>query len=333
MDKFFYRKKGYAYLALIAVGLCSQRQAKAQVDGIAAVVNDRAITFSQVKKEVGATEAQYREIYHGLELVEKLKEARLGALKSLIERELIIQEFKQKGWFIPDNIIEDRFRGIIKQQYDGDRTALIRTLQANGTSVSNFKDTLKEQMVVQAMRSQNVSSSVIVSPFQIEQYYQENIRQFLEPDQVKLKMIYRRKGLFKEKRTMENGEVEEVDPEELLMKELLRKIETGSDFNSLARAYSDRSDGGSMGWVSEDTLRKELARAAFKLRPGQNSGVIKTDDGFYVLQVEEIKKATVVPLAEVRDQIETTLKQQERERLQQEWLDSLRAKAFIKPFY
>lgn len=306
------------------------------VDGVAAVVNDRVITFSQVRKEVDPTEAQYREIYSGVELVEKVKEARLSALKSLIERELIIQEFNSKGYFIPDNVIEERIRRIVKDQYEGDRGALVRTLQANGMTVSGFKEQVRNNIILGAMRARNVSSSVIVSPFAIEQYYQDNVRQFVQPDQARLRMIFLKKGLFREKRTGPDGQVREVDPQRLIMEDILAKVQTGSDFASLARGYSEgpqRTNGGDLGWVSATTLRPELAKVAFSLMPGQNSGIVETDDGYYILMVEEIRKATVIALNDVRERIENTLMQQEQERLQQEWLDGLRSKAFIKMFF
>ncbi|MDZ4787650.1 MAG: peptidylprolyl isomerase [Blastochloris sp.] len=306
------------------------------VDGVAAVVNDKVITFSQVRKEVDPIEAQYRELYSGIELVEKVKEARLNSLKSLIERELIIQEFTTKGLFIPDNIIEERVRKITADNYEGDRRALVRTLQAQGVSVSQFKEQLRNQIIIQAMRSRNVSSAVIVSPYQIEQYYQDNVRQFVRPDETKLRVIYMKKSLFKERRMGADGKEEEYDPQRSVIEEILQKIKSGSDFASLAKGYSEgtqKSDGGNLGWVSESTLRPELAKVAFKLRPGQNSGVVETADGFHLLMVEDRRRATVIPMVEVRERIESTLLQQEKERLQQEWLDGLRSKAFIKMFF
>jgi parvulin-like peptidyl-prolyl isomerase len=300
-------------------------------DGVAAVVNDKVITFSQVKKEVDPIEVQLRQQYAGVELIDKIKEQRLSALKSLIERELIIQDFNKMGGYIPDNYIEDQVRMIIKREYDNDRVAFIRTLQARGLSQADFKQELRKNVIVRAMNTRNVQDAVIVSPFQIEQYYQDNVRQFVQPDQVKLRLIFMKKSLFPEK-----VDGKDVDPNLEVMQEIKRKIETGSDFASLAKGYSEgarASDGGDMGWISEGTLRSELAKVAFKLKPGQNSDVIVLNDGYYILQVDDIKKSSVVPLAEVRADIEKSLELQEKERLRQQWLDGLRSKAFIKMFF
>jgi peptidyl-prolyl cis-trans isomerase SurA len=327
--------------AIVVVGglaslLSAPTQAQKPTDGIAAVVNDRVITFSEILGEVRPLERQYSELYSGLELMEKLREARLNALKSLVERELIIHEFKEKGYFFPETVVEEDIRRHIDERYEGNRRAFIRTLQANGVSLSNFKERRLEDRMVMAMRAKEVQQAVIISPYQIEQYYQENVKEFVRPDQVRLRMIYMRKGLFKETRTNEDGTTYEVDPQRLIMEELLRKVETGSDFSSLAQSYSEspqRVNGGDMGWVSEKTLRQELSDAVFTLRPGQNSPIIETSDGYYIALVEDVRKATVVALQDVRESIENTLLQRERERIQQEWLDGLRAKSFIKMFF
>ncbi len=339
--KEFRRARRWHFLGAILIlaacaGLAGLEGTRAQpVDGVAAIVNDRVITFSEVKKEVEPAEKLLRESYSGQELVDKVKQARLGALKTLIERELIVQDFNKQGFFIPDSYIEDRVKDVVKERFDGDRTVFIKTLLANGLSLDQYKQELKRQTIVQAMRSKNVSSAVVVSPYRIEQYYQENIQRFMQPEQVHVRLIFLKKAILPQTRKKADGSDETFDPQAELMKDITYKLDTGADFGELARSYSEgpkRDEGGDLGWVSKETLRGELAPLAFQLRPGQRSAMVTTDDGYYVLKVEDVRKPAVQPLSEVRDDIEKNLIQEERQRLQQEWLDSLRAKAFIKMF-
>lgn len=305
------------------------------VDGIAAIVDNRVITFSEVKKQVDPTERILRATYDGQELVDKVKEARLNALKSLIERELIIQDFKKNGFFVPENLIEDRIKDTINSQFDGDRTAFLKTLMANGMSLAQYRDNMRDNIVVQSMRQKNVSSSVIVSPYRIEQYYRDNIRQFVQEKQISLSLIYLRKSVFKDKRKLPDGTEIEIDSQEELLKEVLYKLDTGAVFSEMARAYSEapqRADGGSLGWIQADQLRPEIRAEAFVLKPGQHSRIITTDDGFYILKVDDVRRESVEPMSEARLKIERSLIQEERQRLEQEWLDTLRSKAFIKMF-
>lgn len=317
--------------------LLASFSAQAQLaDGIAALVNDRVITFSQIRREIASTEARLRQLYSGADLEKRLDAARHMALDALIERELIIQEFNRAGYQFPDDAIENRLQRVIAETYDGDRSALIRTLAANGTTLSQFREELRNNMVVQGMRAQAVRGPVVVSPFAIEQYYQENVAEFFRPEQMKLRVIYMRRGTRMETRIDESGREVLVDPQKLIMQEILHKVETGSDFAALAEAYSEgthRDRGGDMGWVSARDLRPELSEVAFRMHQGQVSELIETSDGYYLLFAEAKRNASVIPLAKVRDQIEATLIQAERQRLQKAWVDSLRAKSFVKTFF
>src|SRR5258708_36339879 len=87
------------------------------LNGIAAVVNDEVITFSQVRELVGAKEQSARQQLKGEELVEKIKEIRLQAINDLIDRQLILQEVKKQKFQIPDYFINDRVSTIIREEF------------------------------------------------------------------------------------------------------------------------------------------------------------------------------------------------------------------------
>ena len=68
------------------------------------------------------------------------------------------------------------------------------------------------------------------------------------------------------------------------------------------------------------------------LAPGQTSEVINTDDSIYLMLVEDKKAAHPKPLAEVRSEIEKTLRVQQQAQLQKQWIDGLKKKTFIRYF-
>jgi parvulin-like peptidyl-prolyl isomerase len=53
---------------------------------------------------------------------------------------------------------------------------------------------------------------------------------------------------------------------------------------------------------------------------------------YYILMVEEVKKATVTPLTSIRDAIESTLVAAESEKVQKDWIDRLKRDAYIERF-
>jgi len=308
-------------------------------DGIAAVVNDKVITYLQINEQVSETEKLLRQNLQGQELFDRLKEAKLNVLKALIDRELIIQDFKKLGGTIPDTFVNARIDDEIRERYGGDRVVFIKTLYERGETMEKFRDEIQDNAIVQYMRAKNVSQTVLVSPYQIEQYYENNLRLFQQDEQIKISTIVLRKAQFPSTETGPDGKQTSYDPQEEIAKEILYKLDTGAEFADLAKSYSEGSnkdDGGALGWVTARgklAIRADLWPYIENLQPGQHTDVIATSDGFYyIVQVEDRAKAKVTPLEDVRKQIEDTIISQQSQLRQQEWLDSLRAKAYIKMF-
>ena len=308
-------------------------------DGIAAVVNDKVITYVQINQQVAETEKLLRQNFQGEELFQRVKEAKLNVLRALIERELIIQDFKTAGGFIPETYTTERINDIIRTEYGGDRVAFIKTLYERGVTMQKYKDEIQDNAIIGYMRNKNVVQTVLISPYQIEQYYQQNLRLFQQDEQVKVSTIVLRKSLFPSQRTNKDGHQETYDPQMELATDILTKLDTGTDFADMARSYSEagnKDDGGELGWVTQNgktAIRADLWDPISKLEPGQHTDVITTSDGFYyIIQLEDKKKPSMAPLEDVRAQIEQTVINEESQVRQQSWLDSLRAKAFIKMF-
>jgi len=320
---------------------CAATAARAQylADGIAAVVNDKIITYVQINQQVQETVNLLRQNYQGQDLFQRVQEQKLNVLKALIDRELIIQDFKSSGGFIPDTFTAQRIDDIIRDQYGGDRVAFIKTLYERGVTMQKYKDEIKDNAIVGYMRNRNVVQTVLVSPYQIEQYYQQNLRLFQQDEKIKVATIVLHKSLFPSTRTGPDGKSQTYDPQQELAENLLYKIDTGSDFGEMAKSYSEagnKDQGGELGWVTQNgktAIRADLWPSIAKLQPGQHTDVIPTDDGYYyIVMVEDRSKAAMTPLEDVRGEIEKKIVDDQLQIRQQQWLDSLRAKAFIKMF-
>jgi peptidyl-prolyl cis-trans isomerase SurA len=299
------------------------------VDGIAAIVNKDVVTISQVRELVGARERSLRDLYRGAELEQKVEEMRISAIKDLIDRQLILQEFKklqEKGASIPEYVIDDRVQAIIRQEFGGDRAAFVRTLQAQGFTLTRFKEIEREKVIVQAMRQSKVENDFVISPTQIQTYYDKNKSAYATPEQVKLRMIVIREG--------SSGDVPEVGSKKDLAEEIRQKVASGAEFDRMAQMYSEdettQQAGGDWGWIERNTLNQELTNVAFSLRAGEVSPVINIENTYYIIKVEARKNAAIKPITDVRDEIEKNLIQQERMKAQQRWLETLRQKAYIK---
>ena len=77
---------------------------------------------------------------------------------------------------------------------------------------------------------------------------------------------------------------------------------------------------------------ESLTKIAFALKPGEMSQVISMGDNYYLLYCEAKKAASTKPLKDLRPEIEKALLQSERQEQQQDWLQKLRRKAYIKMY-
>jgi peptidyl-prolyl cis-trans isomerase SurA len=318
-------------LLLVTVTLRAQDASQPQaqiINGIAAVVNGDVITFSQVQEIVVAQEKSAAQIYHGEELQQKIKVMRQQAIKDLIDRALILQEFHKKEFTIPEYVIDDGIQRIIRHDFGGDRTAFVRTLQAQGFTMARFRQIQKDKIIVQAMRQAKTSDNVIVSPVKIREYYNKSSAAYTTPAQVKLRMIVLQQGVAAGDASSDAN----VNKKQMA-DEIREKLAAGGEFDRLAQMYSDDSTketGGDWGWIERKTLNEELAKVAFSLKKGEISPVISLDNSYYILMAEDSKPAVTKPLSEVQPEIVNNLVQQEKLKAQDRWLESLRKQAYIK---
>jgi len=293
-------------------------------DGVKAVVNDRAITFAEVEDYTRPAVEALRRQYAGQPDVfqQKLNETLNDSLDQLVERQIILHSFDTEGYKLPDSVVDELVQERIREHY-GDRITLMKTLQAQGLTFEQFRKQVREQYIESALRNQNVQREIIISPHKVQSYYDANQDKFKLDDQVKLRMIVITKSSAGDTNTVK------------LAAEIEGKIKEGATFTEMAGIYSQGSQqhqGGDWGWVERSVLRKELADVAFTLPVGQVSEPIDTSDTIYVMLVEEKKPAHAKPLADVRDDIEKTLRTQQQAQLQKQWIDGLKKKSFIRYF-
>lgn len=115
--------------------------------------------------------------------------------------------------------------------------------------------------------------------------------------------------------------------------DILKQLKDGADFAKLATDKSEdkgsAKQGGDLGYFAHDAMVKPFADAAFGMKVGEVSDKpVKTDFGYHIIKVEDKRKSSAPPLAEVKDQIVNKLGQEETDALVKE----LQAKAKVEKF-
>jgi peptidyl-prolyl cis-trans isomerase SurA len=301
------------------------------VDGVKAVVSSSVVTIAEVDDFVVPAAQALRREYAGDQAMfqQKLGDALNDGLEQLIERQLILRDFDVEGYRLPDSVVDELVQERIRERF-GDRITLMKTLQAQGQTFEKFRQEVRNQYIVSALRAKNMSpDKIIISPYKVETYYLAHQDDFKVEDEIKLRMIVLNKTSADDTNTLG------------LANEILAKIKEGATFQEMASVYSQgsqRNQGGDWGWIERSKLRKELADAALGLKSGQVSDVIATPatadspGAYYIMLVEDRHPAHVKPLKDVRDEIEVTLRTQLQKQLEQQWIVKLKRKTFIRLF-
>jgi peptidyl-prolyl cis-trans isomerase D len=92
----------------------------------------------------------------------------------------------------------------------------------------------------------------------------------------------------------------------------------GADFAALAKANSEdpgsRDNGGDLGWVEPGTMVAPFDQALFSMQVGEVRGPVKTDFGYHVLQLRELKQGTQIGFEQAREELAREQAQADRER-------------------
>jgi peptidyl-prolyl cis-trans isomerase SurA len=315
----------FYFILALAAGLSFSAGADPVViDGIQSVVSSRIVTRSEVEDYSRPAVDALRREYAGEPDVfqQKLDATMNDSLEQLVERALILHSFDTEGYKLPDSVVDEMVQERIRDRF-GDRVTFMKTLQAQGMTVEQFRKQVRDQYIEAALRNENVQREIFISPYQIEQYYLANQSEFQVEEEIKLRMIVLTKSGADDTNTLK------------LAREIQSKIKDGASFSEMASIYSQGSQqhqGGDWGWIERSVLRKELADLAFTLKPGVVSDVVDTPDTCYLMLVEQKRPAHVRPLTEVASDIEKTLRLKKQAKLQKDWIEGLKKKTFVRYF-
>jgi peptidyl-prolyl cis-trans isomerase D len=137
-----------------------------------------------------------------------------------------------------------------------------------------------------------------VSDGELQKEYQENIDSYRTPERVRVRhILIKTQGKPKEDAPKLKAKAED----------LLKQIKAGGDFADLAKKNSEDPGsavkGGELGFITRGQTVPNFEKTAFALKPGETSGVVETEYGYHILQVEEKQDAHTESFEEARPQL------------------------------
>jgi len=309
------------------------------VEEIIARVNNEIVTRTeyvrsrdQLKQEIQQQDAANAD--------RTFAEKQRDVLRDLIDQQLLLQKGKDLG-ITGDTELIKRLDEMRKQMNLGSMEELEKAAEAQGASYEDFKQNLRNQIVTQRVIGQEVGSHLAMNKDDVKKFYEQHRAEMEQPEQVRLSEI-----LIAPKTPAKPPASADAKPEpaseaeteaalsaaQAKAQDLLDQIHKGAKFADLAKKYSDgpsAKDGGDLSYFKRGTLSKELEDKVFALKAGEVTDVVRTKQGYVILQTVEHQMAGIPTLKEVEPRIQDALYMQKLQPALRGYLTTLREEAFI----
>jgi len=311
--------------ALCLGGLCASVGLAADpvlVEQIIAKVNGDIITRMELDRELRQLEAGLRARGAKPEQIQQEIEARQpDLLRDRIDSLLLVQRGKDLNLNVDQEV--SKYLGQIQSQYkiaDPEKfQAWIR--EQTGMSYEDYRAETRDGMLTQRVIGQEVSSKINIPRAEIEKYYNEHKDEFIRKERIFLREIF----VSNEGRTPEASEKR--------ASELLQRARRGERFAELARDNSDSvtaAEGGAMPPFERGTLNPAIEEQVWDKPRNHITEVIKLDNGFMILRVEQQHREGLAELEEVENEVREKLFEPRIRPRIREYLTELRRDAFLE---
>jgi len=156
------------------------------------------------------------------------------------------------------------------------------------------------------IRLADIASTVAVDEAAVRAFYEASLDRFQTAEERRSRHIL----------IAVNGDRDEESAAQLAA-ELADRLQAGEDFAALAGEYSDdpgsASDGGELGWAGRGVYVPEFEETLFGLEVAKVSAPVRTQFGFHLIELEELRSGSQQPFADVEAQLREELQRAEAE--------------------
>ena len=321
--------KMVTFLAVLHLGTLTVNSQQIEVNAIAAKVNGSAITKNEVAFMLSPIYAQLTTQFprRGPEFERQFTEAREKILQELIDRRIILDEFKQVGASIRPYLIDEEVKRQIRELYNGDESLFREELKKSRMTMDGYREMTREKMVVQAMRAQQFSDAPPPLPNEIQNEYNE-VNSTLR-DVTKDNITFRK--IFIPSADPENP-LATPDTQLALAEDITKQAKEGKSFEELAKTYSKDAFadlGGLQDNLPRTDLSPEFSAILFDAPENQVVGPLLDPRGFTLVMVLSKVLGPAPALSAVRPMIEERVRRKKTSEQYDRWIESRRKQAMV----
>lgn len=303
-------------IILAVLGVSTLAQAAHIVDKVVAIVNNDVITQQQVDG-----------LLAGMGAAPQQPGTATGSLRSRVIERLIDERLLQQAMATEHvELTTEELQAAVNQFLAANRlnrSQLQSALASRGMSLDAFQQQMAGQMRQMKFIQSKLGNDIQMSDNELRNFYHRHVGpQSRQPHA----MTYHISEIVLARPAR--------DPQSALKKaERLALAARRGDFAKVAKAHSTSTtaaEGGERGAVALTDLRPELSTAVQRLRVGQVSDPIVTDDGIVILKLNAARSPADDDFATRKSQIQQALFQDKMTDALEQYLGKLRAKAYIE---
>ena len=258
----------------------------------------------------------YFESLGNVSCCERDPEFRGYARQNIVARVLLAQEAQRA---LPPTPAEEVEAALDKlKEENGGEQRFLAALGATPDQLDLVRRDLEADLRVRRLVEGLSDGDPAPADAELRRFYEEHLEHFKTAEEVRASHILK----------SARGEKRHEAYEEL--RELRKRLQSGEDFEALAREHSDKRDEHiDLGFFKRGELAEEFEVVAFSLDVGEISPVFATPFGYHLITVTDRKPATPKPFEEVREQVLELVLAERRQEKTRKLVEELQARATI----
>lgn len=265
-------------LLLFGQPLSAQVKQDSVIDGIVAIIGGNVVLISDI-------ENQYLQVRAQGNIQGTAYTLKCNLVESMLYQKLLLHQAQVDSIEVTDDQVEGemdrRMRYFISQAGSPER--LEEHFGKTLVEIKNeLRDVVREQMLTE-QEQQKIAKDVTITPSEVKTFFRKLPKDSIPEINAELEI-----GMIA-KQPLVGEEEKQLAMDKL--KSFKARIAKGDDFSTLAVLYSEdpgsAKQGGELGMFKRGEMRPEFEAASFKLKPGEVSDIVETEDGYHLIQMIE----------------------------------------------
>ncbi|MFA5530134.1 MAG: SurA N-terminal domain-containing protein [Thiohalomonadaceae bacterium] len=192
---------------------------------------------------------------------------------------------------------------------------------------SLYSEPEKVKLAYVELSVQSLARAVQVSDQEVKDYYENHPEEFSAPEERRARHI-----LFS---VAPDADEQAVAEARAKAEAVLADLSAGKDFATLAQEQSEdpgsAKQGGDLGYFGRGVMDPTFEQATFALQKGDVSEPVRSNFGFHVIKLEDVRGGETKPFAQVQDTIRSKLREDQARSRFYEQADQLANLAYEHP--